>query len=118
MNISDQLLVGALIVFVAVILLIVRNRNKITIVRPDPEPYPRIVDNVAIGERTYADLNLNRCVDVLKVEDGTVYFVFTGQVGNNESLFMDIDKFLERFYRTPNGCDGSSFVTPTKTEQV
>jgi hypothetical protein len=102
------------IVLVTVITIIINRRNSNDMTGPDTEPEPRIVDGVAIGNRTYADLNLNRCVDVIRVEDGTVYFGFTGQ-RLQESLFMEVDKFLERFYRTPNGCDGSTFVnTPSE----
>lgn len=99
-------LITFIIVAGIISVIVVRYESKVKVVKPDPEPEPRVVDGIAIGRRTYADLELNKCVNVLKVEDGYVYFEFTGQerVPGEESMFMKNEQFLVRFFRTPNGC--------------
>jgi hypothetical protein len=100
-------LFGWVIMFIVIAgivsVIVVRHNSKVRVVRPDPEPEPRVVDGVALGKETYADMQNRRCIDVLKVEEGLVYFEFSGQP-RNESIFMEKSKFLERFFRTPNGC--------------
>lgn len=103
--------IGIIIAVAVVAMIILVRRERSDDMRgPDMEPEPRMIDGVAVGQRTYADLDMGRCVDVVKVEDKTVYFFFTGQNDGRESLFLNVDRFLERFYRTPNGCDNSVVV--------
>lgn len=72
---------------------------------PTPTPDVRMIDGVAIGYRTYGDLDNELCIHVIDVKNGNVEYTFSNA---SEFETMPTQQFLETYYRMPNGCKFAS----------
>ena len=99
-------MIWVLMILVLVVVVVAIAYDMRTKPNPAPTPIiskepPRIVDGVALGYKTYADVDNEVCVHVLAVSEGLVKFTFSLP---SESSQLPVQRFLETYYRTPNGC--------------